>query len=86
MCHDFGENREVEFETTMEKECEENIHANIKVAENQYVVMREEKDKTLNVPHLIIPSLQVNMRAGHFPLAEDNGQIYLKLPINLLSE
>jgi len=46
------------------------------------VVMRENRDKTLGMPRLILPSLQVNMRAGHLPKAEANGQNYLKVPIN----
>ena len=84
MCHDYGEGREVEYETTIGKEREENIHVNTNVAEDEYVSMREEKDASLDVPHLILPSLQVNMRAGHLPAAEDNGRVYFKLPINLL--
>ena len=84
MCHDYGEGREVEYETTIGKEREENIHINTNVAEDEYVSMREKKDASLNVPHLILPSLQVNMRAGHLPAAEENGRVYFKLPINLL--
>lgn len=84
MCHDYGETREVEYETTIGKEREGNIHVNSKVTEDEYVAMREARDAGLDVPHLILPSLQVNMRAGHLPPAEDNGRVYFKLPINLL--
>lgn len=83
MCHDYGESREVEYETTIGKEREANIHVNSKVTEDEYVTMREARDAGLAVPHLILPSLQVNMRAGHLPPAEDNGRVYFKLPINL---
>ena len=81
MCHDYGETREVEYETTIEIESTDNIHVN--VSEDEYVIMREKKDAELKVPTLILPSLQVNMRAGHLPPAEDNGRVYFKLPINL---
>lgn len=84
MCHDYGETREVEYETTIGKEREGNIHVNSQVTEDEYVAMREARDAGLDVPHLILPSLQVNMRAGHLPPAEDNGRVYFKLPINLL--
>ena len=83
MCHDYGETREVEYETTIATECADNIHVNINVSEDEYVSMRENKDSELDVPTLILPSLQVNMRAGHLPPAEDNGRVYFKFPINL---
>jgi glyoxylase-like metal-dependent hydrolase (beta-lactamase superfamily II) len=83
MCHDYGKNREVEYETTIKKEREENIHVNSRITADEYVTMREAKDADLEVPRLIFPSLQVNMRAGHLPPAEDNGRVYFKLPINL---
>lgn len=83
MCHDYGvEDRELEYETTIEQERTHNIHVNAKVAEADFVSMRMARDKTLGMPHLILPSLQVNVRAGEFPPAEDNGTTYLKLPIN----
>ncbi|MBL4606793.1 MAG: MBL fold metallo-hydrolase [Pseudomonadales bacterium] len=83
MCHDYGETREVEYETTIKKERDENIHVNSQVTEDEYVTLRETRDAELDVPHLILPSLQVNMRAGHLPPEEDNGRVYFKLPINL---
>jgi glyoxylase-like metal-dependent hydrolase (beta-lactamase superfamily II) len=83
MCHDYGPNdREIEYETTVEKERNENIHVHDGTTEDQFVAMRESRDATLDMPRLILPSLQINMRAGHLPPAEDNQQVYLKLPIN----
>ncbi len=85
MCHDYGvEGRDVAFETTVNAEIESNIHANRKVELAQFVAMREARDKQLDVPHLILPSLQVNMRAGHFPDAESNGTVFFKVPVNVL--
>jgi glyoxylase-like metal-dependent hydrolase (beta-lactamase superfamily II) len=82
LCHDYGEeNRELEYQTSVKAEREGNIH--LRGNEEDYVAMREKRDSTLDIPHLILPSLQVNMRAGDLPPAEDNGTSYLKLPINL---
>jgi glyoxylase-like metal-dependent hydrolase (beta-lactamase superfamily II) len=83
LCHDYGEEgRELEYQTTVAAEVSDNIYVNNSVSEGDFVKLREARDKTLTVPHLILPSLQVNMRAGNFPEAEDNGMVYLKLPIN----
>ncbi len=84
MCHDYGEGRDLEYQTTVKEQLENNIHVNAEVIESEFVSMREARDKTLDVPHLILPSLQVNMRAGHLPEAEDDGRIYLKLPLDAL--
>ncbi|MBO6752369.1 MAG: MBL fold metallo-hydrolase [Spongiibacter sp.] len=85
MCHDYMPNgREVEYETTVAAEKEANIHVHVGTSEDQFVAMREARDATLGMPRLILPSLQVNMRAGHLPGAEDNGTVYLKLPLNVL--
>lgn len=85
MCHDYGaEGRELEYQTTVKEELENNIHVNSKVQEQDFVTMRETRDRTLDVPHLILPSLQVNMRAGHLPPPEGNGRIFLKIPIDAL--
>jgi glyoxylase-like metal-dependent hydrolase (beta-lactamase superfamily II) len=82
LCHDYSnENRELNYQTTIKIERERNIH--LRGSEEDYVAMREKRDSILEVPHLILPSLQVNMRAGDLPPAEDNGTSYLKLPINL---
>lgn len=83
MCHDYGtEDRDVEFTTTVAAERQGNIHVNDSVSEESFVEMRTARDKTLGMPHLILPSLQINIRGGDFPPAEDNGLVYLKLPIN----
>jgi glyoxylase-like metal-dependent hydrolase (beta-lactamase superfamily II) len=85
MCHDYQPNgREVEYETTVAAERRENIHVHDGVSEDEFVAMREARDATLDMPVLILPSLQVNMRAGHFPESDDNGMVYLKVPINAL--
>ena len=86
MCHDYGteERKEMEYKTTVKDELEGNIHVNERVKESEFVSMRTARDRTLGMPRLILPSLQVNMRAGHFPPPEDNDVIYLKLPIDVL--
>lgn len=82
MCHDYPEGREVAYETTVAEERNSNIHVNRAISEDAFVAMREQRDATLDMPRLILPSLQVNMRAGHLPEAASNGRVYLKLPIN----
>lgn len=85
MCHDYQPGgRELEYLTTVKAEKDSNIHVHNGIDENAFVEMREARDATLDMPRLILPSLQVNMRAGHLPDAEDNGTVYLKLPLNLL--
>ena len=84
MCHDYGEGRDVEYLTSVKEELESNIHVNAQMEESEFVSMREARDKTLAVPHLILPSLQVNMRAGHLPEAEGDGRVYLKIPVDAL--
>ena len=85
MCHDYGPNgREIRWETSAAAERAHNIHVRDGVDENSFVAMREARDETLVMPKLIVPSLQVNMRAGKLPEAEDNGTVYLKVPINKL--
>jgi glyoxylase-like metal-dependent hydrolase (beta-lactamase superfamily II) len=86
LCHDYkAPGRDVyAFETTIAAERAANIHVHDGVAEDDFVAMREARDKTLGMPRLILPSIQVNIRAGHLPPAEANGTRYLKLPLNLL--
>jgi glyoxylase-like metal-dependent hydrolase (beta-lactamase superfamily II) len=85
MCHDYMPNgREVEYETTVAAQRAANIHVHEGVSEDEFVAMREARDATLDMPRLILPSLQVNMRAGHLPEADGNGTVYLRLPINVL--
>lgn len=84
MCHDYPENRELSWVTNVADERAQNIHVHEGITEDQFVVMRETRDKTLAMPHLILPSLQVNMRAGHLPPAEADGKVFLKVPLNIL--
>ncbi|KZK99395.1 MBL fold metallo-hydrolase [Pseudovibrio sp. Ad26] len=86
MCHDYGANgREILFETTVAAEKAENIHVGNSTSREKFVEMRETRDATLDVPILIVPSIQVNMRAGRLPEAEnETGQTYLKVPVNVL--
>lgn len=87
MCHDYGPNgRDIRWETTIGEQREHNIHVGKGTSEDKFVEMREARDATLKMPRLIIPSLQVNMRAGHLPQAEDNGTSYLKVPLNGLTK
>ncbi|NWO05525.1 MAG: MBL fold metallo-hydrolase, partial [Alteromonadaceae bacterium] len=85
MCHDYGTPDRDEFlhMTTVAEEREANVHVHEGVSEDEFVKMRTERDATLDMPRLILPSVQVNMRAGEMPPAEDNDQVYLKVPINL---
>jgi glyoxylase-like metal-dependent hydrolase (beta-lactamase superfamily II) len=83
MCHDYCPNgRELEFETTIESQKNNNIHVKKDIEKNTFVELRESRDKTLSMPRLILPSLQINMRAGNLPKEEDNGLVYLKVPMN----
>jgi glyoxylase-like metal-dependent hydrolase (beta-lactamase superfamily II) len=82
MCHDYPDKREVEYETTVAAEKAGNIHVQTGISEDAFVTRREARDATLAMPRLILPSLQINMRAGHMPPADDNGMVYLKLPVN----
>ena len=84
MCHDYLPKGRTEYvwETTVAAEREGNIHAHDGITEDEFVAMREARDATLDMPRLILPSVQVNMRAGHLPPPDDNGVVYLKLPVN----
>ena len=83
MCHDYEEEkRDLDYLTSVAEEKASNIHVNETVSKEGFVEMREARDRTLDMPHLILPSLQVNMRAGHLPAAEDNGIVYLKVPLD----
>ncbi|MEZ5825105.1 MAG: MBL fold metallo-hydrolase [Geminicoccaceae bacterium] len=85
MCHDYGPNgRDIQWETTVGDERAHNIHVREGVTEDEFVRMRTERDATLDMPKLIIPSIQVNMRAGRMPPAGDDGKTYLKVPVNSL--
>ncbi|WP_349358833.1 MBL fold metallo-hydrolase [Stappia sp.] len=85
MCHDYGPNgREIRWETTVAEERQHNIHARDGITEEEFVKMRTERDATLDMPKLIIPSIQVNMRAGRLPPKDDQGKTFLKVPVNEL--
>jgi glyoxylase-like metal-dependent hydrolase (beta-lactamase superfamily II) len=86
LCHDYqapGRNTYV-WETTIAAERHGNVQVHDGIGEDEFVAMREARDATLDMPRLILPSVQVNIRAGHFPEPEANGVSYLKLPLNLL--
>ncbi len=83
MCHDYRPNgRALAFVTTVAEERASNVHVRDGISEEEFVAMRTARDATLDMPVLIMPSVQVNMRAGHFPEAEENGMRYLKIPLN----
>ncbi len=86
LCHDYlAEGRgDYAWETTIAAQRAANVHIHAGVGEDAFVTMREARDATLAMPRLILPSVQVNIRGGHFPEAEANGVSYLKLPLNLL--
>jgi hypothetical protein len=76
--------REVECCTTVGEQRRANIHVNADVSEEQFVAMRTARDRTLDMPVLILPAIQLNIRAGQAPQPEDNGVRYLKIPLNHL--
>ena len=83
VCHDYPpSSRKVEWVTTVGEQKKKNIHVKTSIGEDEFVKVREARDKTLNMPKLIIPSIQVNMRAGNLPPAEDSGDVFIKVPIN----
>ncbi|MEE8296100.1 MAG: MBL fold metallo-hydrolase [Sphingomonadales bacterium] len=84
MCHDYGAGgaRDCAWQTTVGEEKAKNIHVGGDKTEADFVKMRTERDATLSMPKLLLPSVQVNMRAGNFPADEKNGISYLKLPLN----
>ena len=86
MCHDYKAPGRDEFawRTTVGAQRELNPQVHDGVGEDEFVAMREARDATLGTPKLLIPSIQVNMRAGHMPPAEDNGTVYLKVPVNVI--
>ena len=85
MCHDYQPGgRELRFETTVAEERQHNIHVHEGISEDAFVAMRSARDATLDMPTLLLPSVQVNMRAGQMPPAEANGVRYLKIPLNVV--
>ena len=85
MCHDYPPNdRPVAFETTVAEQRKSNIHMHDGISEEQFIEMRTKRDATLAMPVLILPAIQINIRAGEMPPAESNGVTYLKIPVNAL--
>ena len=85
MCHDYPPNgRPPEYQSTVADQKEANIHVHDGISEEQFVAMRTKRDAGLEMPVLILPSIQINIRAGHMPKAEGNGTAYLKIPLNAL--
>lgn len=85
VCHDYPpKGRETRWETTVAEQRAHNIHVRDGISEDEFVAMRKARDATLEVPALIIPSIQINVRAGQMPPPEDDGVSYLKVPLNVL--
>jgi glyoxylase-like metal-dependent hydrolase (beta-lactamase superfamily II) len=85
MCHDYPPNgRQVKFETTVADQRANNIHIKDGISETEFVDMRTKRDATLEMPVLILPAVQINIRAGELPPKEDNGIAYAKIPLNVL--
>ena len=85
VCHDYPPaGRAVRWETSVAEQRADNIHVRDGIGEAEFVAMRTARDKTLEMPTLILPSIQVNIRAGEPPPAEGNGMRYLKIPLNAL--
>ena len=83
LCHDYLPNgRELAYQTTIEAQRRSNIHVHSGISEEEFVTMRTAKDQTLSMPTLILPSVQINMRAGQLPPADANGTRYLKIPLD----
>ena len=87
MCHDYKAPARDHYawETTVAEQRERNVHVKDGVSEDEFVAMRRARDAKLAAPHLLMPSIQVNMRAGKFPPAEANGVRYLKIPVQLVA-
>ena len=83
MCHDYPPNgRSAQFESTVAEQRRSNIHMHDGISEEQFIEMRTKRDATLEMPVLILPAIQVNIRAGEFPPKESNGISYLKIPLD----
>jgi glyoxylase-like metal-dependent hydrolase (beta-lactamase superfamily II) len=83
MCHDYQPGgREAQYVSTVAEQREQNIHVRNGISEEEFVVMRQARDATLAMPTLILPSVQINMRAGELPPAESNGIRYIKIPVD----
>jgi hypothetical protein len=85
MCHDYKAPGRDQFawETTVKQQRENNVHVREGVTEDEFVAMRSKRDATLAAPRLLLPSIQVNIRAGKFPPKESNGVHYLVIPVKM---
>jgi len=84
MCHDYQPGgREVQYVSTVADQRAHNVHVRNGISEEEFVAMRTKRDASMDMPTLILPSVQVNMRAGHLPEPEANGTRYLKIPLNV---
>ena len=87
LCHDYPpEGRDIQTSISVAQQKADNIHLGEHISEAEFIAMRSARDEQLQVPRLILPSLQVNIRAGALPAAESNGVAYLKMPLNLLGK
>jgi glyoxylase-like metal-dependent hydrolase (beta-lactamase superfamily II) len=85
MCHDYPpDDREVRFESSVAEQRASNIHVHDGITQEQFVEMRTQRDATLSMPTLILPAVQINIRAGEMPPKEENGIAYAKIPLNAL--
>ncbi len=85
MCHDYPpDGRELRAETTVREQKADNIHVGGGRTRDEYIQLRETRDKKLSLPALILPAIQINMRAGNLPPAEDNQVVYLRIPLDLI--
>jgi glyoxylase-like metal-dependent hydrolase (beta-lactamase superfamily II) len=84
MCHDYQpDGRELRFATTVAQQKRSNIQLSERTTKQEYLTFRKNRDAQLDMPTLILPSVQINIRAGEFPEAEATGTVYLKIPLNL---
>jgi glyoxylase-like metal-dependent hydrolase (beta-lactamase superfamily II) len=85
LCHDYKApgRDDYRWETTVAEQRRSSVHVNDSVSEDDFVVMREARDAKLPVPRLLLPAIQVNVRAGRFPEAENNGVRYLAIPVKM---
>jgi glyoxylase-like metal-dependent hydrolase (beta-lactamase superfamily II) len=85
MCHDYPpESRSLRYDVTVREQKDENLHVGGGTARDEFITVRRARDETLSLPALILPSIQVNIRAGHLPAAEDNQISYIKIPLDTL--
>lgn len=85
MCHDYPPpSRLARWQTTVTEQRAHNIHVRDGISEDEFAAMREARDATLDMPTLLLPSVQVNVRAGEMPPPEENGISYLKIPLNVI--